>query len=64
MHVFSTSLFGFSLISVKRVRHGLNCADTHVTVEDDGPYEAQDDGGASVDDVWDVDVHQFNLGLG
>lgn len=34
---------------------------THVTVENDGPYKAQDDGGSSVYDIWDVYVHQFDL---
>lgn len=32
-----------------------------MTVKDDGPYEAEDDGGPSVDDVRDVYVHQFDL---
>lgn len=32
-----------------------------MTVEDDGPYESEDDGGPSFDDIWDVYVHQFDL---
>lgn len=32
-----------------------------MTVENDGPYKAEDDGGASIYDVWDVYVHQFDL---
>lgn len=32
-----------------------------MTVEDDCPYEAEDDGGSSIYDIWDVYVHQFDL---
>lgn len=32
-----------------------------MTVEDDGPYESEDDGRPSVHDVRDVYVHQFDL---
>lgn len=34
---------------------------THMTVEDDGPYESEDDGWPSLCDIWDVYVHQFDL---
>lgn len=34
---------------------------THMTVEDDGPYESEDDGWPSLCDIRDVYVHQFDL---
>lgn len=33
----------------------------HMTVENDGPHEAKNDGGPSIYDIWDVYVHQFDL---
>lgn len=35
--------------------------DTHMTVEDDGPYESENDGGPSIYDIWDVYIHHFDL---
>lgn len=35
---------------------------TYVILEDDCPYEAQDDGRLAIDDVRNVYVDQFNLG--
>ncbi|TNN48870.1 mitochondrial proteolipid [Liparis tanakae] len=32
-----------------------------MTAQDDGPYESEDDGGSSIDDICDVYVHQFDL---
>lgn len=32
-----------------------------MTVEDDGPYESEDDGGPSIYDIGDVYIHQFDL---
>jgi len=32
-----------------------------MTVQDDGPYESEDDGGSSIDDICDAYVHQFDL---
>lgn len=31
-----------------------------MTVEDDGPYKAEDNGGPSIYDIWDVYIHQFD----
>lgn len=36
-------------------------AQTHVVLENDCPYEAQDDGRLAIDDVRNVYVDQFNL---
>lgn len=33
----------------------------HMTVQNDGPYQAQNDGRFSLYDVWDVYVHQLDL---
>lgn len=32
-----------------------------MTVEYDGPYKAKDDGWPPIYDIWDVNVHQFDL---
>lgn len=32
----------------------------NMTMENDGPYEAEDDGRPPIYDIWDVYVHQFN----
>lgn len=37
------------------------CCYTHMTVQDDGPYQAQNDGRFPFYDVWDVYVHQLDL---
>ncbi len=34
---------------------------THMTVQNDGPYQAQNDGRFPLYDVWDVYVHQLDL---
>jgi len=32
-----------------------------MTVQDDGPYQTQNDGRFPLDDIWDVYVHQLDL---
>lgn len=49
MHVF-----------VKKDTRSLHCY-TNMTVQDDGPYQAQNDGRFPLYDVWDVYVHQLDL---
>lgn len=66
--MFPISIFNFSVVPslffhfISKYTKSMNWLNpTHMTVEDDGPYESQDDGRSSVYDVRDVYVHQFNL---
>lgn len=49
------------LVSMCRHSYSTITMCTHMTVEDDGPYKAENDGRPSIYDIWDVYVHQFDL---
>lgn len=54
--------FSFDSLSLSVYSKSMSSLEqTHMTVEDDGPYESKDDGRTSIYDVRDVYVHQFNL---